>query len=49
MKLNLKKSDCLFDLETVGTNINPDRNSRNLHSKYIPTGNEETKTMRINP
>ena len=38
-----------FDLETTGTNINTDRIVEICYLKVYPNGNEETKTMRINP
>ena len=49
MKLNLKNPVVFFDLETTGTNINTDRIVEICYLKVYPNGNEETKTMRINP
>ena len=49
MKLNLKNPIVFFDLETTGTNINLDRIVEICYLKVMPNGNEETKTMRINP
>lgn len=49
MKLNLKNPIVFFDLETTGTNINSDRIVEICYLKVLPNGNEETKTMRINP
>ncbi len=49
MKLNLKNPIVFFDLETTGTNINTDRIVEICYLKVYPNGNEETKTIRINP
>ena len=49
MRLNLKNPIVFFDLETTGTNINTDRIVEICYLKVYPNGNEETKTMRINP
>lgn len=49
MKLNLKNPLVFFDLETTGTNINSDRVVEICYLKVYPNGNEESKTMRINP
>ena len=49
MKLNLKNPLVFFDLETTGTNINSDRIVEICYLKVYPKGNEETKTLRINP
>lgn len=49
MKLNLKNPLVFFDLETTGTNINTDRIVEICYLKVYPNGNEESKTMRINP
>ena len=49
MKLNLKYPLVFFDLETTGTNINSDRIVEICYLKVYPNGNEESKTMRINP
>lgn len=44
-----KESYRLFDLETTGTNINSDRIVEICYLKVYPNGNEESKTLRINP
>lgn len=49
MKLNLKNPLVFFDLETTGVNINNDRIVEICYLKVYPNGNEEAKTMRINP
>lgn len=49
MRLNLKNPLVFFDLETTGTNINTDRIVEICYLKVQPNGNEESKTMRINP
>ena len=49
MKLNLRNPIVFFDLETTGTNINADRIVEICYLKVSPNGNEEAKTMRINP
>lgn len=49
MKLNLKNPIVFFDLETTGTNINSDRIVEISYLKVHPNGNEESKTLRINP
>ena len=49
MKLNLKNPRVFFDLETTGTNINVDRIVEICYLKVYPNGNEESRTMRINP
>lgn len=49
MKLNLKNPLVFFDLETTGVNINSDRIVEICYLKVYPNGNEESKTMRINP
>ncbi len=49
MKLNLKNPLVFFDLETTGTNINSDRIVEICYLKVHPNGNEEAKTLRINP
>ena len=49
MKLNLKNPLVFFDLETTGTNINTDRIVEICYLKIYPNGNEESKTLRINP
>ena len=49
MKLNLKNPLVFFDLETTGTNISADRIVEICYLKVYPNGNEEAKTLRINP
>ena len=49
MNLNLKNPIVFFDLETTGTNINSDRIVEICYLKVHPNGNEESKTLRINP
>lgn len=49
MNLNLKNPIVFFDLETTGTNINVDRIVEICYLKIFPNGNEESKTIRINP
>lgn len=49
MKLNLKNPIVFFDLETTGININTDRIVEICYLKVHPNGNEEAKTLRINP
>ena len=49
MKLNLKNPLVFFDLETTGTNINSDRIVEICYLKVHPNGNEESKTLRLNP
>ena len=49
MNLNLKNPIIFFDLETTGTNINSDRIVEICYLKVYPNGNEESKTLRINP
>lgn len=49
MKLNLKNPLVFFDLETTGVNISTDRIVELCYIKVYPNGNEESKTMRINP
>lgn len=49
MKLNLKNPIVFFDLETTGVNINTDRIVEICYLKVHPNGNEESKTLRINP
>ena len=49
MKLNLKNPIVFFDLETTGVNINTDRIVEICYLKVYPNGNEEAKTLRINP
>ena len=49
MKLNLKNPIVFFDLETTGINITNDRIVELCYIKVYPNGNEESKSMRINP
>ena len=49
MKLNLNKPIVFFDLETTGVDIASDRIVEICLLKFYPNGNEEAKTMRINP
>jgi len=49
VKLNLNKPIVFFDLETTGVDIASDRIVEICLLKIYPNGNEETKTMRINP
>ncbi|MCQ2193646.1 MAG: 3'-5' exonuclease [Paludibacteraceae bacterium] len=49
MQLNLKNPLVFFDLETTGTDIVNDRIVEISYLKVYPNGNEESKTLRINP
>ena len=49
MKLNLTKPIVFFDLETTGVDIVKDRIVEICLLKIYPSGNEEAKTLRINP
>lgn len=49
MKLNLKNPVVFFDLETTGVNIISDRIVEISYLKVHTNGNEESKTLRINP
>ena len=49
MKLNLKNPLVFFALETTGINITADRIVELCYIKVHPNGNEESKSMRINP
>lgn len=49
MELNLKNPVIFFDLETTGTSINTDRIVEISYLKVYPNGNEESKTLRVNP
>lgn len=49
MKLKLKNPIIFFDLETTGLDVSSDRIVELCYIKVEPNGNEETKTMRINP
>lgn len=49
MKLNLDKPIVFFDLETTGIDVINDRIVEICLLKIFPNGNEEAKTLRINP
>jgi len=49
MKLNLKNAIIFFDLETTGLDITKDRIVELCYIRVEPNGNEESKSMRINP
>ena len=49
MKLNLKNPIIFFDLETTGINIASDRIVEIAYLKVDLNGNEQSKTMRVNP
>jgi DNA polymerase-3 subunit epsilon len=49
MKLKLKNPIVFFDLETTGINIVTDRIVEISYLKVFPNGNEESKTLRVNP
>lgn len=49
MFLNLKNPLIFFDLETTGTDVAVDRIVELTYLKVYPNGNEEQKTIRINP
>lgn len=49
MELNLTKPLIFFDLETTGTNITHDRIVEISYIKVFPNGEEEEKTIRLNP
>ena len=49
MKLNLKNPIIFFDLETTGINIASDRIVEISYIKVDLNGNEQSKTMRVNP
>ncbi|MDA3953669.1 MAG: 3'-5' exonuclease [Bacteroidales bacterium] len=49
MELNLKKPIVFFDLETTGIDVTNDRIVEISLHKVNPGGNEETKTLRVNP
>ncbi len=49
MKLNLNNPIVFFDLETTGTNISNDRIVELCYIKVYPNGDEESKSMRVNP
>ena len=49
MKLNLKNPIIFFDLETTGVDVAKDHIVELCYIKVFPNGNEESKTMRLNP
>ena len=49
MELKLQKQIVFFDLETTGVNAIHDRIVEISYIKVLPDGNEESKTLRINP
>jgi len=49
MLLNLKNPLVFFDLETTGTDVAVDRIVELTYLKVHPNGNEESRTIRINP
>lgn len=49
MKLNLKNPIIFFDLETTGIDVAKDRIVEICYIKIEPNGNEESRSMRINP
>jgi DNA polymerase-3 subunit epsilon len=49
MKLNLKNPLIFFDLETTGIDVATDRIVEISYLKVYPNGDEESKTMKINP
>lgn len=49
MKLNLDNPIVFFDLETTGVDVAKDRIVEICLLKIYPSGNEESKVMRINP
>ncbi|HJX70941.1 MAG TPA: 3'-5' exonuclease [Bacteroidales bacterium] len=49
MKLKLKNPLIIFDLETTGINIVTDRIVELSYLKVYPNGDEELRTMKINP
>jgi DNA polymerase-3 subunit epsilon len=49
MKLNLKNPLIFFDLETTGIDVAVDRIVEISYLKIYPNGDEESKTMKINP
>ncbi len=49
MKLNLTRPIVFFDLETTGINVTNDRIVELCYIKVHPNGNEESKSMRLNP
>lgn len=49
MKLNLRNPLIFFDLETTGIDVAQDRIVEISYLKISPNGDEESKTMKINP
>lgn len=49
MKLNLQNPIIFFDLETTGVDVAKDRIVELCYIKVFPNGNEESKSMRLNP
>lgn len=49
MELNLKSPIIFFDLETTGVNITHDKIVEISYIKVFPNGEEEEKTIRVNP
>ena len=49
MNLNLKNPIVFFDLETTGVNITHDKIVEISYIKVYPNGDEEEKTIRVNP
>ncbi len=49
MKLNLKNPLIFFDLETTGIDVAADRIVEISYLKISPNGEEESKTIRVNP
>jgi len=49
MKLNLKNPLIFFDLETTGIDVAADRIVEMSYLKIYPNGEEESKTIRVNP
>lgn len=49
MNLNLKNPLIIFDLETTGIDVAVDRIVEISYLKIYPNGDEESKTMKINP
>lgn len=49
MRLNLEKPIIFFDLETTGLDVAKDRIVELCYIRIEPNGNEESKSMRINP
>lgn len=49
MKLNLKRPIIFFDLETTGLDIAKDRIVELCYIRVEPNGNEEARSIRINP